>query len=80
VLWAEEGSGGPLVRSASHLEWPAGQVSWPHRLSHLGSSSYQLNMTHVESVISLGQLAPDFLSRHLPVSYYMRLPLVLDII
>jgi hypothetical protein len=45
--------GGPLVWTASHLGWPGGQVSWPHRHSHLGSSSYRLNMTCVESIISL---------------------------
>jgi hypothetical protein len=28
---------------------------------------------------TLGRLGPGFLPRHLPVSYYMRLPLVLDI-
>jgi hypothetical protein len=28
---------------------------------------------------TLGQLGPGFLPRHLPVSYYLRLPLVLDI-
>jgi hypothetical protein len=46
-------SWGPLVRPANHLGWLGSQVSWPHRLSHLGSSSYRLNMTRVESVISL---------------------------
>jgi hypothetical protein len=58
------GSGGPLIRPASHLGWPGGQVSWPHRLSHLRSSSYRLNMTHVESVIllapNLGRPAPPW--------------------
>jgi hypothetical protein len=29
---------------------------------------------------TLGRLGPGFLPRHLPVSYYMRLPLVSDII
>jgi hypothetical protein len=28
---------------------------------------------------TLGRLGPGFLSHHLPVSYYLRLPLVLDI-
>jgi hypothetical protein len=28
---------------------------------------------------TLGRLGPGFLPRHLPVSYYLRLPLVLDI-
>jgi hypothetical protein len=53
VLWAKVVLGSALVRSACHLGWPGGQVLWPHRLSHLGSSSYRRNMTHVESVISL---------------------------
>jgi hypothetical protein len=64
VLWVKVGLGGPLVRPASHLGWPGGQVSWPHRLSHLRSSSYRLNMTHVESVIllapNLGRPAPPW--------------------
>jgi hypothetical protein len=47
------GGGGALVRSTTHLGWPGGHVLWPHRLSHLGSSSYRLNMTRVKSVISL---------------------------
>jgi hypothetical protein len=45
--------GGPLVRPASHLVWSGSQVSWPLWVSHHESSSYRLNMTHVESVISL---------------------------
>jgi hypothetical protein len=53
VLWVKVGHGVPLVRLAGHLGWPGGQVSWPHRLSHLRSSSYRLNMTRIESVISL---------------------------
>jgi hypothetical protein len=48
-------------------------------------------VTRVESVISfaphpgrpagpnVGRLGPGFLPHHLPVSYYLRLPLVLDI-
>jgi hypothetical protein len=44
---------GPLVKPARHLWWLGGQVLWRHQLSHLGSSSYRLNMTHVEWVISL---------------------------
>jgi hypothetical protein len=92
VLWVNVGLGGPLVRPADHLGWSSGQVSWPHRFSHLVSSSYRLNMTHVENVISLapnpdrpadptlGQLGLGFLPRHLPMSYYLRLPLVLDIL
>jgi hypothetical protein len=44
-------------------------------------------MTCVESVISLEpnpgraakELGPGFLPHHLPVSYYLRLPLILDI-
>jgi hypothetical protein len=50
------GSGSPLVRPAGNLGWPGGQVLWSHQLSHLGSSSYRLNMTHVESVILLAQI------------------------
>jgi hypothetical protein len=46
---------GALVRPASHLGWSGGQVSWPHRLSDLGSSSYRLNMTCLESQILVGR-------------------------
>jgi hypothetical protein len=46
-------SRGPLVRPADHLGWPGSQVSWPHWLFHLGSSSYWLNRTRVESIILL---------------------------
>jgi hypothetical protein len=53
VLWAKVALGAPDVRPTDYLGWSGGQVSWPHRLSHLGSSSYQLNMTRVESIISL---------------------------
>jgi hypothetical protein len=83
------GSRHPLVRPAGHLGSSSGQVSLPHWLSHLGFSSYRLNMTRVESVISLapnpgvgptiGRLGLIFLPHHLPVSYYLRLPLVLYI-
>jgi hypothetical protein len=65
VLWVKVGlrGGGALVRLAGHLGWPGDQVSWPHQLSHLTSSCYRLNMTHVESIISLapnpGQSAKD---------------------
>jgi hypothetical protein len=41
VLWVKVGLGGPLVRPASHLGWPGSQVSWPHWLSHLRSSSWK---------------------------------------
>jgi hypothetical protein len=30
VLWANVGLRGPLVRTADHLGWLGGQVSWPH--------------------------------------------------
>jgi hypothetical protein len=30
VLWVKVGLGGPLVRLASCLGWPGGQVLWPH--------------------------------------------------
>jgi hypothetical protein len=72
------GSGGPLVKPVGHLGWLGGQVSWPHRLSHLRSFSYRLNMTRVKSVISLTS-NPAFLPCHLLMSYYLRLPIVLDI-
>jgi hypothetical protein len=83
--------GGPIVRPVDHLGWPGGQVSWSYQLSHLRSTSYRINMTRVESIISLapnpgwpsgstlGQLGSGFLPHHLPVSYYLRLALVLDI-
>jgi hypothetical protein len=61
VLLAKVGSGGPLVRLTGHLGWLGGQVSCLHRLSHFGSSSYRLNMTHVKSVISL---VPTLAGRH----------------
>jgi hypothetical protein len=92
VLWAKvRFRGGAFVRLAGHVGWLGGQVLWLHQLSQFGSSSYQINMTRVESVFSLvpnpgrpigptlGQLDPGFLPHHLPMSYYLRLPLVLDI-
>jgi hypothetical protein len=91
VLWVKVGLGGPPVRPAGLLGWLGSQVSWLHRLSHLASSSYRLNMTRVESVIplapnpgwqvgpTLGRLGLGFLPHHLFVSYYLRLPMGLDI-
>jgi hypothetical protein len=82
MLFVKVALGGPLVRPVGHLGWLGGQVLWPRRLSHLESSSYQL-WPVVQGVglagPTLGQLGLGFLPRHLPVSYYLRLPLVLDI-
>jgi hypothetical protein len=62
VLWAKVGLGGPTCQVGQ----PSRVVgrSWSHRLSHLGSFSYRLNVTCVESIISLapnpGRLAKEW--------------------
>jgi hypothetical protein len=78
MLWAKVGLKGPLARPSDRLGWPGSQVSWPHQHSHLVSSSSRLNMIHVDSIILLVP-SPGFLPCHLLLSYYLRLPLVLDI-
>jgi hypothetical protein len=64
VLWVKVALGGGTCQA----DWPSRVAGQPssvaHRLSHIGSSSYRLNMTRVESIISLapnpGRPAPPW--------------------